>query len=287
MKQLSLLTILLFLVGCSSQPSRNNIQDVTDNNAAFADAPELEQEMEEPVAKADREEPPPPAAPPTSSQYSALNEAIKAQNDERIYQAATQILTQSPNDPKALNALAMYHYKRSRFQLSQYLLVKAIGANGRMAELHSNLGIVHLAQGEQKEALNAFRKAMSIDNDEPVAASNLGAIYVAHKDYGKAQVVLETAYRKGVRDIRVLNNYAVALTAHRKYDRAEDLYKTVLKENASSKEALYNYAILLIDHMGKFKDGLEVISRLKFVGGPAETRNQIIGLENRAKAGLK
>lgn len=287
MKQLSLLTIFMFLIGCSSQPLQNNIQDVT-NDATFADAPELEQEPEKAVVKADREEPPPPpAAPPSPSQYSALNEAIKVQSDERIYQAATQILTQSPNDPRALNALAMYHYKRSRFQLSRYLLVKAIASNGKMAELHSNLGIVHLAQGEQKEALTSFRKAMSINNSEPVAASNLGAIYVAQRDYSKAQVVLETAYRKGVRDIRVLNNYAIALTAHGKYDRAEDLYKTVLKENASSKEALYNYAILLVDHMGKFKEGLEVISRLKFVGGPADTRNQIIGLENRAKAGLK
>jgi hypothetical protein len=39
--------------------------------------------------------------------------------------------------------------------------------------------------------------------------------------------------------------------------------------------------------MGKYQEGLDVINRLKFVGGPADTRNRIITLENKAKAGLK
>ncbi|KYG61348.1 adventurous gliding motility protein T, partial [Bdellovibrio bacteriovorus] len=233
------------------------------------------------------EEPVRPQVPTTPSQYAALNEAIKSQSDEKIYQAATQILTQSPNDAKALNALAMYHYKRGRYDLCRYLLSKAISSSPKMAELHSNLGIVQLAQGERRDAIKSFRKALDINNDEAVAAANLGAIYVQEKDYGKAQVVLETAYKRGVRDPRVLNNYAIALSAHRKYDKAADLYAQILKDNGNNKEALYNYATLLVENMGKYQEGLDVINRLKFVGGPSDTRNKIIALENKAKAGLK
>ena len=118
------------------------------------------------------------------------------------------------------------------------------------------------------------------------SASNLGAIYVQEKDFTKANVVLDTAYRKGVRDPKVLNNYAIALTASAKYDRAEDIYKLLMKEQ-NNKEILFNYAVLLVERLGKYQDGLEVINRLKFVGGPADTRNKIIALENKAKAGLK
>ena len=47
------------------------------------------------------------------------------------------------------------------------------------------------------------------------------------------------------------------------------------------------YETLLVDHMKQYNEGLEIINRLKFVGGPEDTRNRIIALENKAKAGLK
>lgn len=285
MKKLGLLLTLLALTACSSSSKKETKTDAAETRSSVMDAPSVQKEEPKPAPIA--EEPVRPQVPTTPSQYAALNEAIKSQSDEKIYQAATQILTQSPNDAKALNALAMYHYKRGRYDLSRYLLSKAISSNPKMAELHSNLGIVQLAQGERRDAIKSFRKALDINNDEAVAAANLGAIYVQEKDYGKAQVVLETAYRRGVRDPRVLNNYAIALSAHRKYDKAADLYAQILKDNGNNKEALYNYATLLVENMGKYQEGLDVINRLKFVGGPSDTRNKIIALENKAKAGLK
>lgn len=283
MKKIITCFSLLALAACSSSPTKETSREET-KTSTVSEAPRAEVDEFKDLEKV---EPVRPVTPPAPSQYASLNEAIKAQNDERIYQASTQILTQSPNDARALNALAMYHYKRSRFDLCRYLLGKAIAASPKTAELYSNMGIVQLAQGERRDAIKSFRKALEINNDEAVAAANLGAIYVQERDYNKANVVLETAYRKGVRDPRVLNNYAIALTAQGKLDRAEELYKNSLKDNANNKEVLFNYAILLVDHMKKYQDGLEVINRLKFVGGPADSRNRIIALENKAKAGLK
>lgn len=285
MKKSLILTALVFLAACSSSPKKESKTDSLAEETRITEAPTVQKE--EPSPTVSEPEPEKPKAPVVPSQYAALNEAIKAQSDERIYQTATQILTQSPNDVKALNALSMYHYKKGRFELSRFLLNKAIAASPKMAELYSNLGIVQLAQNERREAVKSFRKALEINNDDPVAAANLGAIYVQEKDYNKAAVVLEIAYRKGVRDPRVLNNYAIALSATSKLDKAEELYKNILKDNSNNKEAMYNYAVLLVDRMGKFQEGLEVINRLKFVGGPADTRNKIIALENKAKAGLK
>lgn len=277
--------LFLILAGCSS----STVKETKTTDAEVTSGPEVVSTVEEPttVATTKVEEPERPVVAPPPSQYAALNEAIKAQNDERIYQAATQILSQSPNDGRALNSLAMYHYKKSRFDLSRYLLNKGIGANPKMSELHSNMGIVQLAQNERRDAIKSFRRALEVNGADAVAAANLGAIYTQDRDYNKAVIVLETAYKRGVRDVRVLNNYGIALAATGKFDRAESLYQTVLKEDSNNKEALYNYATLLIDYMGKYQDGLEQINRLKFVGGPSEVRNRIIALENKAKAGIK
>ncbi|MEN0057960.1 MAG: tetratricopeptide repeat protein [Bdellovibrio sp.] len=281
----ALSAVLAFLVSCSSTgpkgtptPERPVLTEVEAGKGSTATAPVSPSESVEPVR---------PVTPAAPSQYAALNEAVKSQSDERIYQNATQILAQSPQDAKALNALAMYHFKKGRFDLSRFLLNKAIATSPRQSELYSNLGIVQLAQDERRDAIKSFRKALDVNSDDSVAAANLGAIYVQERDYNKAQVVLETAYRRGQRDPRMLNNYAIALTANRKYDRAEDLYKSALKDNNSNKEVLFNYAVLLVDHLNKFQEGLDMINRLKFVGGPADTRNKIIALENKAKAGLK
>lgn len=290
MKKLILFSSLLGLVACSTFQAHDSGAPSDDigssvDSPAYSDAPAANDGRNSGADTSD--EPITPKAPPPSSHYSALNDAVKADSDEAIYKAATQILVQAPNDPRALNALAMYHYKKNRFELSQYLLQKALSGQGKTSEIYSNLGIVQMAQGERREAVKSFRQALNINSTDAVAAANLGSIYTAEKDYAKAQMVLETAYRRGVRDVRVLNNYGIALTAGGKYEQAEKVYSEALKDSSGNKEALFNYAVLLVDHMQKFSQGIEVINRLKFVGGPAETRNRIIALENKAKAGLK
>lgn len=285
MKKLIILALFV-LAGCSS----SSVRDTEEPSAASPSVESVEPETKEASAEkppVKLEEPVRPATSIAPSQYTGLNDAIKAQSDERIYQASTQILSESPNDGRALNALAMYHLKKGRYDLSRYLLNKGIAAHSRMSELYSNLGVVQLAQGERRDAIKSFRKALEINSGDGIAAANLAAIYTQEKDFNKAMVVCETAYKRGVRDARFLNNYGIVLTAQQKLERAEDMYEAVLKDDSNNKEALYNYATLLIDHMGKFQEGLEQINRLKFVGGPNDTRNRIIALENKAKAGIK
>ncbi|MFZ4402557.1 MAG: tetratricopeptide repeat protein [Pseudobdellovibrionaceae bacterium] len=226
------------------------------------------------------------AKPVESSLYQKLDIAIKEQSDEKIYQSATDILSQNSEDHRALNAIGLYHYKKGRLSLAKSLLLKALSKT-QSSDLYSNLAIIELSLGEKDEAIRSLRKALEISSQDATASANLGALYVQEKDFNKARLVLETAYRQGVREPRVLNNYAIALTANQQYDKAAEIYQSVLKDQNNNKEVLFNYAILLIDHMGKFTEGLEVVNRLKFVGGPAESRNKINALENKAKAGLK
>lgn len=217
----------------------------------------------------------------------ALVDAIKSQNDEQIFRVSGQLLTQNPNDVKAMNAMAMYYFKKGKIDATKYLLNKAISANPNAGEAYGNMGLVHLASGDRREAIKSFRKALDINSNDAIAAANAGSIYVAEKDYNKAVSVLSVAYNGGVRDAKTLNNYGVALTAVGKFNEARSVYETAMKEQNNNRELLLNYSILLIDHMNKYKEGMDALNRLKFVGPPSESRNRIIALENKAKAGLK
>jgi Flp pilus assembly protein TadD len=216
-----------------------------------------------------------------------LVDAIKSGNDEQIYRVSGQLLTQNPNDAKALNAMAMYYFKKGKIPAAKYLLSKATVANPNAGEVFSNIGLIHLANNEPRDAIKAFGKALALNPNDGIAAANAGSIYVIEKDYNKAATVLAVAYNNGIRDAKTLNNYAVALTAVGKFDDANAIYTAAIKEQNNNRELLLNHAILLIDHMNKTKEGLETLNRLKFIGPPSESRNRIIALENKAKAGVK
>ncbi|MBK9323873.1 MAG: adventurous gliding motility protein T [Bdellovibrionaceae bacterium] len=225
------------------------------------------------------------AIPPTSQ--GALVDAIKSQNDEQIFRVSGQLLVQNPNDVRALNAMAMYYFKKGKVDAAKYLLNKALVANPNAGEVYSNMGLIYLANNERRDAIKSFHRALDINANDGVSAANAGSIYVAERDYVKAASALSVAYNHGVRDAKTLNNYAISLTAVQRYDEAASVFQVAMKEQNNNREILLNYAILLIDHLNKFKEGVDVLSRLKFVGPPSESRNRIIALENKAKAGLK
>lgn len=216
-----------------------------------------------------------------------LSEGIREQNDELISTSASQILTQNSKDVRALNALAMVHFKKGRFEAAVYLLNKAILANPQSSELFSNLALVKIAQGEKREAIQAFRKGLEVNSQDAILGANLGSIYIAEKDYAKAELALEIPVKKGTRDSKILNNYAISLTANGKAGKAADIYEKLMKENPGQRDIMFNYSVTLIDHLQKYKEGLDLLNRLKFVGAPAEVKNVIKDLESKAKAGLK
>lgn len=279
-----ILAFFLLFAACSSEPKKAQTSETYE-------APQLGTES---GAEFGAEEPMPPVIAPASpakkaalaATGSALDEALKSQNDERIYQSATAVLMQNPTDVKALNALAVYHYKKGQHSAAKYFLASALRYR-ETSEAFNNLGVVHLALSEKKEAIQAFRQALRINSQEGAAAANLGAIYVQAKNYNKAVVPLEMAYERGYRDVKTLNNYAIALTAQGKYAEAERHYEKALKDSSQNKEILLNYSILLIEHLKKYRDGLDVLNRLKFVGsGPGES-SRVRDLENKAKSGLQ
>jgi Flp pilus assembly protein TadD len=272
---------LAFVIGCSSTPQKepSTSGEVTDASGKVATS-DYHSDRNENAKKNG-------VTAIGASASDRLTNAIRSQNDDAISQATTEILTQNPKDLRALNALAMVYYKRGRYEAAEYLLNKAMTIDSNRAELHSNLGLIKMAQGERREAIQSFRKGLTLDSQDAVIGANLGAIYVKEKDYSKAELALEIPYKKGTKDIKTLSNYAIALTGNGKLGKAEEIYEKLMKDNPGQRDIMLNYSILLIDHKQKFREGIDVLNRLKFVGAPAESRNLIKDLESKAKAGLK
>lgn len=287
MKKLIIFCLSLYLVSCATSGGSDS-SETSSENTVTETTPTADTSIREPMKPVEEkvEEKVQPA-PVAVSMYTALNDAVKSQSDESIQKAASEILMQNPKDIRGLNALAMVNYKRGRFEAAQYLLNKAIGVSATTSELHSNLGLVLLAKNEKKEAVRSFRKALDVNSKDAIAGANLGSIYVQEKDYNKALFALEIPVKKGMKDAKILNNYAIALAATGKTKDAADIYEKILKENASQREVMLNYSILLIEDLQKNKEGLDLLNRLKFVGAPAEARDTIKNLENKAKAGLQ
>jgi Tfp pilus assembly protein PilF len=276
----------LALTGCMTSGGANDDfgNESGDNSSAAAGKPTANSFS---VNSAGEEAPAPPAAKTSAALDTGLVEAIKSGNNESIYRASIQALSQNPNDVRALNALGMYHYQKAHYSAALLMFNKALKVSPNISDLHNNIGLVHLAQNEEREAMQSFKKAMELNSRDGTAAANIGAIYIEQKDYTKALVAMEIAYRKNSRDANILNNYGIALTANGKYREAHDIYKKGLSANPNSKDLMLNHAILLIDHLKANEEGLDLLNKVKFLGVSNEARNRINLLENKAKAGLK
>lgn len=278
-----ILLSFLILAGCSSNPktsdsATSSATGGTSEQTAAKVAATKEVEVDSEIKKNEKADP---------KIVSELETAIKSQNDAVIAKTASQVLIQNPNDVLALNALAMTNYKNGRFEAAKYLLNKAMSLNSEKAELHSNLGLVLLAQNEKRDAIQSFRKALQIDSRNAVAAANLGSIFIQEKDFSKALISLEVAYNRGLKDPKVLNNYAIALFANGKQTEAGSIWARLAKDHPQFREGLVNHIGYLVEHEKKYKEGIEFINRIKFVGVPAEIRGRVNSLETKAKNGLE
>lgn len=216
-----------------------------------------------------------------------LGQAIAADDDEKIRSLSLELLQINSKNFRALNSLAMYHYKKRQYEAALLLLNKALVINPKSSEVYNNYGLIELAKNEKREAIIMLRKALELNPRNYHAAVNVASIYAVEKDYNKVIFSLENFVNNQKIDANSLNNYAIALAATDKIEMAAKAYEKILDNNPDNRNVMLNYSILMIEKQGKYREGLDLINRLKFVGTDNESRQVIKGLENKAKAGLK
>lgn len=202
---------------------------------------------------------------------------FKAKDEQMMIDAVSKRLSKDQNDLKALNGLGIFYLEHGKFGLARMLFTRALKAHPDEPGLHNNLGVILLNENEQREAIAAFRKALSIKTSYTVGSANLGSIFVEYKDYTRAADLLGEGYGAVKGDLKgvgldVANNYALALSGIGEHDKAKDIFKDILKADSSNVTALLNYSILLIHRMKDKKEGEKQLNRLRFVTDDGDTR---------------
>lgn len=278
-KIFTFLCLGFFILSCGTKAAKEDSLPIKEKEAKISVAKTNDKVSETPASSVH------PAA--SVVRQSELSRAIIAGDDEKIRQISIELLLINSKNYKALNSLAMYYYKKQQFEAALLLLNRALEVNPKSSEVYNNYGLVKLAKNEKKEAVNMFRKALDLNPENYWAAANAASIYAKEKDYNKVIFTLEKFAKKDKLNIDSLNNYAIALAAIVKDKEAAVIYKKILKESPEHKNAMLNYSILMIERQGKYKEGLDLINRLKFVALDNESRQLIKDLEIKAKAGLK
>lgn len=271
--------LVLFILSCSAKLAKDNPPIKEKEKKILIAKVSESRVLEVPIS--------PSGSTTTDIKQAELDQAIIAGDNEKIRNISIELLQINSKNHNALNSLAMYHYKKQQLEAATLLLNRALESNSKLTEVYNNYGLVMLAKNEKKEAINMFRKALQLNSKNYLAAANVASIYAKEKDYNKVIFILEAFSKNDKLDISSLNNYAIALVATGKDKEATEIYRKILKDNPDCNDVMLNYSILMIERQGKYKEGLDLISRLKFVELDNESRQLIKDLENRAKAGLK
>ncbi len=219
--------------------------------------------------------------------YGQLPLLVTLTDDLAIRSEAEKLLQSNPNDFKLYNVIGMAYYRSQAYENALFNLNKALQLQPRSVEVLLNLSLVQLAKGEKRNALLTLKKAGSVKADHPEVNSILGFIYLQSKDYQKAQIAYEMAYKAGLESSPYANNYAVSLVGVKKYEQADVIYKEALTADQNNKEILFNYSILLIEQLKKYQEGVDLLTKLKYLGPDLDMIEKVNSLENMINGQVK
>ncbi len=280
------LLVALIAVGCSSA-NKNKADGSRENGRVL---------VQEPGTNIDKDEDSSGSGAVVSSErvsgedakYSALAKAYRAQKGQELLNETYRILSVDPQDPIALNTLALYYMKKQKYGAARILIGRALVKSGNRSGLYNNLGVIALNEGEVNLAIAQFKKAIRAQDDHPEALGNLASIYLRNGEYLKAQQMLDQAYKKHSQNAAIANNYAITLRNNKNFAQAKSVYEDILKQDSRNVVVLLNYAILLVEHMNKPKEGLALVYKLKLLETERDDVLKIAAdLERKAKAAIK
>lgn len=214
--------------------------------------------------------------------YKALAEAIRSGSDKSVLDAAGTILFDDADDVKALNSLAMYYFNKKKIGLAKQYMQRALKKGGQSAEIHNNLGVILMAEGEQDQAVDAYKKSLSIDSNNVAASTNLGLLYAKYGYYDKAAPLLENAYSAYPKSVEVQTAYAVSLRGTKEYSAAQKIYKGLVSQSDDI-ELLIDYAELLVAELKSADEAKVVLSKIRFLDPRGEIVDRVIELERKLK----
>lgn len=120
-------------------------------------------------------------------------------------------------------------HQTAAYKDAKTLWLDTIAKNPNAWMAHTNLGVIHIQEGDEPAAIASFEKALKIKPDYAEALANRGAIAILHERYEEAQQWLSKALASRDNFYRAHLNMALvqARLGHR--DKAIEHYEKALK----------------------------------------------------------
>jgi tetratricopeptide (TPR) repeat protein len=225
----------------------------------------------------------------SNAEKDELASALKKRSEPQLLKAAAVILSKNPSHVETLNALAVYYFEAKKFGMAKLLIKRALKDHPSEPALLNNLGVVYLAEGDLRLAIEQFRKSIAAKSDYRIGATNLASIYLEYHDYQRSLSPLEEGYKSSRTDLRrgdvsaieIANNYALALMGVGENSKAGEVFTEIVATNSRWPVPYLNYAILLVEVQKKKNDAVRVLSKLKFMTDDREILRRVNELERK------
>ena len=181
--------------------------------------------------------------------------AMQFGKEQALLKTVSHILNKDLNNVFAINALGLFYLKHNKPQLGVLIMNRVLAKKPKIAPLLNNIGVVFLREGDVREAIVWFKKALKADSSDVIPNANLGTIFVKNGNFANARPHLMKAYnrasglwsREDDRLIAVFNNYGVALAGTNQWESARRLYDKIAQQPSPTSKILLNQAIVLAE----------------------------------------
>ncbi len=218
-----------------------------------------------------------------SQKEEKMNLVFKTKSRNGFTRWAFQVLVEDEKNFNALNKLGVYHLDRGRFVLARIIFERTLKIYPKKSELHHNIGMVALKEGQKQEAVLAFEKSLSRNGNYLPSLVSLSSLYLENRD-SKALPLLERAYDQAEESrswFKIANNYAVSLAWAKEFKKARKIYKQILRKNKATSLSLINYAILLMEQFEDYAEAQEVLEQADFLAQNKSDQNRIRSLRKK------
>ena len=166
-----------------------------------------------------------------------------------------QVIWQTPENDKALNAIGQIHLDAGRPQMARGYLEKATAANPRLGEAWNNLGGVESATGNLTGALKNYRQAAELLPRSSYPLVNAGTVAMQLGDNATAQKLFLQAMEVDPKDADALNQLGQLAAQQRSYGEAKEWFQKALTVRRDHTGAINNLGVLYME-MGQANDAI-------------------------------
>ncbi len=189
-----------------------------------------------------------------------LRTALQLQQSGNIRQAEAiyhQVLQSSPNHPDALHLLGLLARQEGNYQQAVDLIAKAAKINP-VAPVYFNLGNAYQSLDDMENAIDSFRKALSIKPDYVAALNNLGIALQRHGDLEGAFSSFQMALSLQPNQAELLSNFGDVLRLNNQTHQARECLERSVTLAPTLPNAHLNLGKTL-DDMGQTSDAIKCI----------------------------